>query len=174
MKILVSEAFANELGLRKTMFPEGKSPKVCLGNSKTVTPMAGVEFWATKDTKGKDTHSGQLPRRRILSLVLRNLPTTILMSCDDRITLGLLPPLWPNHGEEWGTRAGDAPKTEFLADRNLKEKKVYMNALLTISLGDDPQDVHNDNSQGEPMDMDVDTYDLYNSKMAIPDSVFDT
>ena len=32
-KTLVSESFADELGLRKIRFPEGKSPKVCLGNS---------------------------------------------------------------------------------------------------------------------------------------------
>ena len=52
---------------------------------------------------------------------------------------------------------------------------MYTNALLTISLGDDPsQDIHDDVSQGEPMDMDDDTPDLYNSMMAIPDSVFDT
>ena len=89
-KTLVSEAFADSLGLRKTMFPEGKSPKVCLGNSDTVTPVAGVEFWAIKDTE--DTNSGHLPRRIILASVLRNLPTTILMSGDDLITLGLLPP----------------------------------------------------------------------------------
>ena len=48
-KTLVSEAFANELGLWKTRFLEGKSSKVCLGKSETVTPVAGVEFWATKD-----------------------------------------------------------------------------------------------------------------------------
>ena len=42
---------ANKLGLRKTMFPEDKSPKFYLGNSETVTPIAGVEFWATKDTE---------------------------------------------------------------------------------------------------------------------------
>ena len=48
-KTLVSEAFANELGIWKTRFLEGKSSKVCLGNSETVTPVAGVEFWATKD-----------------------------------------------------------------------------------------------------------------------------
>ena len=44
-----------------------------------------------------------------------------------------------------------------------------MNALLNISLGDDSQEVHDDKSQGEPMDMDDNPYNLYSSKMTIPD-----
>ena len=35
----------------KERFQEGKSLKVCLGNSEIVTSSAGVEFWATKDTE---------------------------------------------------------------------------------------------------------------------------
>ena len=50
-KTLVSEAFADNLGLRKKWFQEGESPMVCLGNSEMVAPAAGVEFWATKDTE---------------------------------------------------------------------------------------------------------------------------
>ena len=100
-KTLVSEDFADKLGLRMTTFPEGKSPKVCLGNSDTVTPVAGVKFWATKDTEVEDGR--WVPRRRISALVLRDLPTTILMSGDDLIALGLLPPDWPNHSGVWGT-----------------------------------------------------------------------
>ena len=129
------------------MIPEGKAPKVCLGNSDNVTSVAGVEFWAVKDIQ--DTQPGHCPRRRISALVLRNLPTTILMSGDDLITLGLLPPAWPNRGEEWDTRVGDVPRTDFPADRNLTEKEVYTNALLTISLGDNSgRDNHNDDSPG--------------------------
>ena len=94
-KTLVSEGFADKLGLRMTAFPQGKSPKVCLGNSDTVTPVAGVEFWATKDTKLED--GAWVPRRKISALVLKNLPATILMSGDDLIALGFLPPDWPNH-----------------------------------------------------------------------------
>ena len=100
-KTLVSKDFADKLGLRMTTFPEGKSPKVCLRNSDTVIPVAGVEFWATKDTKTED--GSWVPRRRISALVLRDLPTTILMSGDDLIALGLLPPDWPNHSGVWGT-----------------------------------------------------------------------
>ena len=48
---LVLEAFINNLGLQKTMFPEGKAPKVCLGNSDMVTPVAEVEFFALKDVQ---------------------------------------------------------------------------------------------------------------------------
>ena len=76
-KTLVSEDFADRLGLRMTNFPEGRAPKVCLGNSDTVTPVAGVEFLATKHTEGEDT--SHVPRKRISALVLRNFPTTILM-----------------------------------------------------------------------------------------------
>ena len=128
---------------------------------------------------GRERHSRHatrtLRKRRISALVLRNLSTTILVSGDDLITLGLLPPAWPNHGEEWGTRTGDFPRTDFPADRNLTEKEVYKNALLTIRLGDNlGQDGHNDNSPGDPMEIDDDTSELYDSKMAIPDSVFDT
>ena len=94
-KTLVSEGFADSLGLWMKAFPQGKSPKMCLGNSDMVTPVAGVEFWATKDTEMED--GGWVPRRKISALVLRNLPTTMLMSGDDLITLGLLPPDWPNH-----------------------------------------------------------------------------
>ena len=96
---MVSEEFADNLGLRMTSFPEGRAPKVCLGNSDTVTPVAGVEFWATKDIDMEGEDTSHVPRRRISSLVLRNLPTTILMSGDDLIMLGMLPPEWPNHGE---------------------------------------------------------------------------
>ena len=96
-KTLVSEGFADKLGLRMTSFPEGRAPKVCLRNSDTVTPVAGVEFWATKDMEGEAM--GHVPRRRISALVLRDLPTTILMLGDDLIALGLLPPDWPNHVE---------------------------------------------------------------------------
>ena len=168
-KTLVLEAFADSLGLRKTMFPEGKAPKVCLGNSDTVTPVAGVEFWAVKDIQ--DTQPGHCPRRRISALVLRNLPTTILMSGDDLITLGLLPPAWPNHGDEWGTRTGDVPRTDFPADRNLTEKEVQTSTLLTSSLGDNPgQDDQDDDSLGEPMETNDNTSDLYDPKMVIPDS----
>ena len=115
------------------MFPEGKSPKVCLGNSDTVTPVAGVEFWALKDIQ--DTQSGHCPRRRISALVLRNLPTTILMSEDDLITLGLLLPAWPNHGEKWGTRIGDVPRTDFPADRKLTEKVFNMDTDVSLIPG---------------------------------------
>ena len=132
-----------------------------------------MEFWAVKDIK--DTQPGQCPSRRISALVLRNLPTTILILGDDQITMGLLPPAWPNHGEELDTRTGDISRTDFLANRNLTNKDVYTNALLTISLGDGPdQDGHNNDSPGEPMETDDDTSDLYESKMAILDSAFDT
>ena len=55
--------FADKLGLRMTSFPEVRAPKVCLGNSDTVIPVAGVDFWATKDMKGEVL--SQVPRRRI-------------------------------------------------------------------------------------------------------------
>ena len=116
-KTLVSEGFVDKLGLRMTAFPQGKSPKVCLGNSDTVTPVAGVEFWATKDTKPED--GNWVPRRKISALVLRNLPTTILMSGDDLIALGLLPPDWPNHKGDWAPRPDDPLEANFPADRNL-------------------------------------------------------
>ena len=59
--------------------------------------------------------------------------------------------------------------------RNLTEKERYTNALLTISLEEDyALGEHEEGAQGEPMDMDEDGPDFYNSKMAIPDSVFDT
>ena len=73
-KTLVSEAFVDNLGLRKKRFQEGKSLKVCLGNSEMVTPSAGVEFWATKDTENSQ-YSDHPPRRKISALALRNLPT---------------------------------------------------------------------------------------------------
>ena len=103
-KTLVSEAFADSLGLRKRWFQEGKSPMVCLGNSE------------------------------ILALVLRNLPTEQLMSGDDLLNLGLLPPNWPNHGSEW-TNPTEQPLREFPANKNMTEREVYINALLTISYG---------------------------------------
>ena len=172
-KTLVSEDFADKLGLKMTSFPEGRAPKVCLGNSDTVTPVAGVEFWATKDMEGEVL--SQVPRRRISALVLRDLPTTILMSGDDLIALRLLPPDWPNHGEGWNTTPDDPLKTSFPADRNLTEKERYTNAFLTISLEEYyALGEQEEGAQGEPMDMDKDGPDLYNSKMAIPDSVFDT
>ena len=171
-KTLVSEDFADKLGIRMTSFPEGRALKVCLGNSDTVTPVAGVEFWATKDMEAGTEN--QVPRRRISALVLRDLPTTILMSGDDLIALGLLLPDWPNHRGAWSTAPEDTLKTSFPADRNLTEKERYMNALLTISLGRDDSGAMVEDAQGEPMDTDEDSSDLYNSKMAIPDSVFDT
>ena len=118
-----------------TAFPRGKSPQVCLGNSDIVTPVAEVEFWATKDTRSEDTV--QVPRRKILALVLKNVPTTILMSGDDLISLGLLPPDWPNHREDWSPNSEDSTEGDFPADRNLTETERYTNALLTISLGRD-------------------------------------
>ena len=49
-------------------------------------------------------------RKRLLdSHTLQSQMRTFKEVGDDLITLGLLPPAWPNHGEEWGTRAGDAP-----------------------------------------------------------------
>ena len=61
-KTLVSEAFANGLGLKKRWFQEGKSPMVCLGNSEMVALAAGVEFWATKDTENS-RYSEKTPQR---------------------------------------------------------------------------------------------------------------
>ena len=84
-KTLVSEAFVDNLGLRKRLFQEGKSPMVCLGNSKMVAPSAGVEFWATKDTENS-WYSERTHRRKISALVLRNLPTEVLMSGDTSST----------------------------------------------------------------------------------------
>ena len=43
-KTLLSEAFADGLGLEKIWFQEGKLPMVCLGNSEMMAPVAGVEF----------------------------------------------------------------------------------------------------------------------------------
>ena len=52
---------------------------------------------------------------------------------------------------------------------------MYTNTLLTISLRDYPgQDGLDDESPWEPMETDDDTSDLYDSEMAIPDTVFDT
>ena len=86
-----------------------------------VTPVAGVEFWATKDMEVGTKN--WVPRRRISALVLRDLPTTILMSGDDLIALGFLPPDWPNHAGARGTVPEDTFKTSFPADRNLTEKE---------------------------------------------------
>ena len=84
---------------------------VCLGNSEMVAPLAGVEFWATKDTE------------------------------------------------------------KFPANRNMMERKVYTNALLTLSFGEgDPVDPEMD----KPMGMEEEAFNLYNSRMAIPDAIFDT
>ena len=41
---LVSEAFVDRLGLRRSLLPEGRAPKVCLGNSDMVSLDAEVEF----------------------------------------------------------------------------------------------------------------------------------
>ena len=107
-----------------------------------------------------------------MALVLRNLPTTILMSGDDLISLGLLPPDWPNHKGDWGPHPNESTEVDFPADRNLTETERYTNALLTISLGKgDTREGANDFAE-ESMDTDDDGPDLYNSKMAIPDSVF--
>ena len=117
----MSEAFADKLGLRKKRFQDGKSTKVRLGNSEMFTPMAGVEFSVTKDTEYSQ-YSNYPPRRKISALVLRNLPTTVLMLGNDLINLGLLPPAWPNHGEGWSAGAGETLNTNFPADRNMTEK----------------------------------------------------
>ena len=75
-------------------------------------------------------------------MVLRNLPTTVLMSVDDLINLGLLPPVWPNHGKGWSAGAGEPHKMDFPAGRNMTQKEVYKNTLLTISLGDELQETY--------------------------------
>ena len=167
---LVSEAFADNLGLRKRWFQEGKSPMVCLGNSEMVAPSAGVEFWATKDTENS-RYSERTPRQKISALVPRNLPTELLMSGDDLINLGLLPPEWPNHGEKWTTGPGKPPRTEFPADKNMTEREVYTNALITLSFGEGEL---LESESDEPMETDEEVYDLYNSRMAVPNVIFDT
>ena len=82
------------------------------------------------------------------------------MSGDDLITLGLLPPSWPNHGEEWKIATDDALRTDFPADRNLSETERYTNALLTISLGKDDSTEVIHNIAEESMDTDEDGPDL--------------
>ena len=140
----------------------------CLGNSEMVAPSAGVEFWVTKDTENS-RYSDRAPRWNMLALVLMNLPTEVLMLGDDLINLGLLPLAWPNHGKEWNAGPGKPPRTEFPANRNMTEREVYTNALLTLSLEDGDMPGVN-----EPMETDDDTIDLYNSRKAIPDPIFDT
>ena len=49
----------------------------------------------------------------------------------------------------------------------MTEREVYTNALLTLSLGSNTREIFEDHPKVEPMD-------LFNSRMAIPDSVFDT
>ena len=172
-KTLVSEAFANRLSLRMNVFPEGKALRVCLGNSDMVTPGAAVNFWAVRDLK--DANPGEHPRRKISALVLPKLPTTILISGDDLVSLCVLPPKWPNHGKEWGMRIGEPPRTDFPANGNLSEKEVYTNAMLVLSLGDGIKTTaENELAAEESMEVDVDGGELYDSKMAIPDTVFDT
>ena len=169
-KTLVLEAFVDNLGLRKRWFQEGKSPMVCLGNSEMVAPSAGVEFWATKDTENS-WYSERTQRRNISALVLRNLPTEVLMSGDDLINLGLLPPEWPNHREKRTTGPGKPPRTKFPPNKNMTEREGYTNALLTLSFGEGEL---LESESDEPMDTDEEIYNLYNSRMAIPDAIFDT
>ena len=87
------------------------------------------------------------------------------MSGDDLINLGLLPPNWPNPGSEWVSPAGQPPTTEFPANKNMTEREVYTNALLTLSFGQGEAD--------EPMETDEERPDFYNSRMALPDSIFE-
>ena len=169
-KTLVSEAFVDNLGLRRRWFQEGKSPMVCLGNSEMVAPLAGVEFWATKDTENS-RYSERTPRQKISALFLRNLPTEVLMSGDDLNNLGLVPPEWPDHGEEWTTGPGKPPRTEFPANRKMMEREVYTNALLTLSFGEGELV---ESESDEPIETDEEIYNLYNSRMAISDTIFDT
>ena len=72
LKLLGLEAFTVGLGLRRSMFQEGRAPKVCLGNSDMVSPDAEVEFWAVQDALYPKP--GQHPRRKISALVFRKFP----------------------------------------------------------------------------------------------------
>ena len=123
-----------------------------------------MEFWATKDTENS-RYSERTTRRKISALVLRNLPTELLMSGDDFINLGLLPPNWPNHGSEWANPT-EQPLREFPANKNMTEREVYTDALLTLSFGQGETD--------EPMETDDERPDFYKSRMAILDAIFDT
>ena len=53
----------------------------------------------------------------------------------------------------------------------MTQKEVYKNTLLTISLGDELQETYGEIPLEEPMETDGKTLDLYNSRMAIPNSV---
>ena len=153
-RTLVSEAFADRLGLKMNAFPGGRPPKVKLGNSDTVTPVAAVNFWAVKDVEG--AKPGEYPMRNILALVLRKLPTTILMSGGDLVSLGVLPPNWPNPEKEWGVRMEEPPRSDFPANRDLTEKEVYTNTMLSLSLGDsvDPT-AESEMAMDDPMEVDT-------------------
>ena len=93
------------------------------------------------------------------------------MSIDDLINLGLLPPAWPNHRKEWNPEPKRSPRMEFPANRNMTEREVYTNALLTLSLGEGTLE---ELGETEPIETDKEAIDLYNSWMAILDLIFDT
>ena len=91
------------------------------------------------------------------------------MSGDDLINLGLLPPDWPSHGNEWTSPAGKPLRTKFPANKNMTEREVYTNALLTLSFG---QGELLESETDEPMETDEERPDFYNSRMAVPDAIF--
>ena len=91
------------------------------------------------------------------------------MSGDNLIKLGLLPPEWPNQGDEWTTAPGRPPRTEF--PTNMTEREVYNNALLTLSFGEGEL---LESELDEPMVTDEELPDFYNSRMAVPNAIFGT
>ena len=65
-KTLVSEAFANNLGLRKRWFQEGKSPMVCLGNSEMAAWRQGWSSGQLRIQRTLGTRRGPLAGKSLL------------------------------------------------------------------------------------------------------------
>ena len=56
----------------------------------------------------------------------------------------------------------------------MMEREVYTNAFLTISLGSNIGEIFEGHPKVEHIETNGETMDLYNCRMAIPDSVFNT